>query len=335
MSKSRKSFDKGGIILISVVIITIAISLVLATKKEAKDMPYSVSNAIVEGYSALFETYKELGLNVKVDYVSIEEMNIDNCYVIVDQDWLDTDELLEWAEKGGTVVYVIPASYDDVVGGIDMEKMGEGKIIYVENATCLTNGWLLENRDTAYELYNYLCELPENQPIIFNEYYMYGDDQEGGGAQDNLWSITPLPIKMLVVQGMICIILFFSFAGKRFGKAQPLVSEVERTENEYIYSVAEIYKRADAWDVALGSYYHELKNRFRQLTRRDGDFLVLWRKEKMPEEDMVRELIAKVQQLKNKSKSEKLSQKEVMPLIEQIEHLMKIIDKRGEQYWKL
>lgn len=333
MRKSKKGFDKGGLILIGIVIVSMAICLMFATKKEARDMPYSVSSFITEGYSALFEAYKKLGLNVKVDYVPVEEMTTDRCYIIVDHGRIDQEGLFEWVQRGGILVYIV--STEDGRQEISCTDMGEGRIICVEDEDCLTNAWLLENRDAAYELYTYLVQLPEEMPIIFNEYYMYEDSTAEGNGQKNLWSITPLPIKLLILQGGLCIILFFFFAGRRFGKAQALISEVERTENEYIYSVAEIYKRAGAWDVVLGSYYHEMKNRFKLLTRREGDFLALWREEKMSEEEKVRQLLMQIEQLKNKSKTEKLSQKEVMPLIEQIEYFVKIIDKRRKQYWKL
>ena len=333
MAKTKKSGKANGIIFLFLLILCIVLLIILGNRKNLSGKDFSVQNDGEMGYSAIYKTLKKLGFDVKVGYTAISQASTDVCEMLVTDEYIYVEECSDWIEEGGTLIFIEDEAYGE--GEVQVSKVGKGLVIYVDNPEALTNSWLMEDSETAYNLYATLDEYVGTKPIIFNEYYLYNLDEDTTTAEQlNLWKVMPLPLKMIVIQLIICIIFFLIYAGKRFGKAEDLISETERMENEYIYSVAAIYKKAKGWDLVLESFYKALEDNLRKLTSKEGDLFHIWREEGLADEGCMKRVVQEMNLMKAQMAERKLKKDEVIPILEEIEYLMKIIDKRREEYWK-
>lgn len=333
MAKTKGSSKANGITFLFFLILCIILLIVLGSRKNLSGKDFSVHNDGNMGYSAIYTTLEKLGFDVKVGYTAIPQTSSSVCEMLVTDEYTYEEKCIKWVEDGGTLIFI---DYEaDGEGEVTVDKVGKGIVIYVDNAETLTNGWLMEDSQAAYDLYTALEEYVDVDTIIFNEYYLYDLDEDGTTVEQlNLWQVMPLPLRMIIIQLIICVVFFFIYAGKRFGKAENLVSETERMENEYIYSVAAIYKKAKAWDLVLESFYKALEDNLRKLTSKEGDLLHIWKEEGLADEVCMQRVVQEMNLMKAQMAERKLKKDEVVPILEQIEHLMKIIDKRREEYWK-
>lgn len=322
MKKASKSKDK--VLLVVVILICILVGVGVANRKQGTWSSYSVNSTSINGYSIFYETMQRLGMKVKTSSVPMEQIDQEACQVIVASDEFNIEEHLEWMEQGGVLVYIEDHEAESIE--INVSQMGSGMQIDVQGAALLANGMLASRTDDAYELYKVLEMYVANREIIFNEYYMHST------YEPTWWDVMPAFVKFMVLQGGLCLILYFWYEGKRFGKAMDLVEEVERKENEYLLAVAKLYKKAGAWDLAVTSYYNELQRKLKLLTRQEGDFLVIWEKEKLPEQKLAKSISQYIKSMKQKGKQ---NHKEAKKVLSMMEYLMQVIEQRREEYWKL
>lgn len=343
----KKSKNDGFAILLIIIPMCILLGISVANKNESTRSGYAVNSTSKSGYSVVYEALKRLGMNVRRGYTAIEQENTDTCQIVIESEFLieEIEALEEWVEAGGTLVYIEDSETETWV--IPTSK---GTWIELGSAEKLTNGYLIEDTEVAYELYETLAQYATGKEIIFNEYYMHSK------RGLNLWDVTPIFIKLTLVELALCVILYFWYAGKRFGKVVMLAEEVERTENEYVYAVASLYKKANAWELTVSSYYRELTHRLNALTRREENLVEAWEKEQLPDLEIAKKVNEYVEQIDgyrpNQTKDmidteqlfssqvnlakkiKKSKKKEVKQILNMMEHLMKIIDQRREQYWK-
>ena len=328
----KKNIKSELIILLIIIPTCIFLGISIANKSEGTWPSYSVNSLAKNGYSVIYESLQRLDMNVKRGYRSIMQEDIDTCQVVVGSEVIEEIEDLEqWVSDGGTLIYIGIEESHQVEEKV--KPIGKGKWIELGSAKQLTNEYLLENTEVAYELYEILADYGTGKEIIFNEYYL------DGGKHLNLWDVTPNFIRIALVELALCVILYLWYKGKRFGKVVMLAEETERIENEYVYAVASLYKKANAWELALSSYYKELLQKINALTRREEDLLEAWEKEKLPELEIAKKVSEYMKALSNNqaylsAKKKKSSKKEIKHILNMMEHLMKIIDQRREQYWK-
>lgn len=326
----NKRKNKVGKILILIVVMLLAIvvgSIISHTKEEAWQR-YSVTNHLGEGYGAIFETLKTLDLQVKRTYAKPSELPSEGCQVIVALE--DESQLEAWVEAGGIVVDIAYEEEDTIP--IIIETQGLGKWITIYGRESLTNKKLKEDTEIAYEVYKTLAQEAGERTIYFNEYYLSNQTVENF----KLWHMMPDYVKAMAIQLGIALILYFCYKGKRFGKVMSLPEEEERTENEYVYAAADLYRKAGAWDLVVHNYYEVLLERLRRLTRQEGDFLSMWHQEALPDFKIAEEVNTYMLQLESLGQVEKctLNKKQVQPIIEKITYLIKQVDQRREAYWK-
>lgn len=344
----KKGINNEFMILMIVIPICIFLGVGIANRSEGTWSNYSINSTARNGYSIIYEALQRLGMDVKGANIPISQMDEEVCQILVESETFEESDVLEeWVEAGGLLVYI----EKDRETEVEVSYIGEGTWIQIGSSKQLTNWYLLEDTEVAYELYQALASYAEGKEIIFNEYYMHSKDAP------NLWDVTPIFLKVTLIELVLWMVLYFWHAGKRFGKVVNLVEEVERTENEYIYAVANLYKKANAWELTLSSYYRELMQKINALTRREENLVEAWEKEQLPDLEMAKKVNqymeklygARFHQLTNRmdiersfesnpnlgSKRKKHNKKEVKQILSMMEHLMKTIDQRREQYWKL
>jgi tetratricopeptide (TPR) repeat protein len=239
---------------------------------------------------------------------------------------IDSEELKAWINDGGTLVYLTPqnmhfidfAGTPVVKGGLSIYKYGKGEII-AGDIDSISNKTLLRKRDSAYELYSEA--VIKGADTYFNENHIYIEN-----AETTLWDYVPLEGKFIVYQLVIVLAAFLYYKGKRFGKSVPYYEESERSENEYLYSAASLYRQARSYDLMVESYYHSL---LRELHCSHEEFLECWERQKLSSIDKAQ----KVYEFVNRKEKTKKA-KEYIQIVSILEQLRKIVRKRRDSYWK-
>lgn len=289
---------------------------------------YTVDNKARLGYSIFFETFKELKYPVERSLKEIPSQDINSIQVAAETGGfgINSEEIEAWIEDGGTLIYLTPqnlqfisyAGTPEVKGSLRVYTHGKGKII-ATNIDNLTNKTLVRNRDKAYELYSEMAAL--NKKIYFNEAHIYVKKVEA-----TLWDYAPIELKFIIYQIVLVLIAFFYYKSKRFGKPIPLYEEVEREENEYLYSAAALYKHTRCWDLMFENYYRSL---LKELKCSHENFLDYWEKENLPSLNKAQ----KVYEFASKD-DRKRKPKEYVQIVSTLEALSKILKKRRDLHWK-
>ena len=325
--KKKEIRDLLMFIILSIVVMFVAFFIQKGISNNIPD--YSVLNNTSKGCSAFYETLKELNLPAERTTETVEHFQKNSIQIIADGGTFDlsSSEIKSWISKGGTIVYLsssndVPLEYGNLPetqGSLEIYKYKSGKIINcdVDN---ITNKALSGKTDNAYELYQKIKGIAIGK-IYFNEAYLFS-------AADNksIWDYIPIEYKFILYQILLCIIALFYMKGKRFGKIVPLYEEVERTENEYLYSAASLYRQADCWDIMLESYYKSFSG---ELNCWNENWLEYWERENFPslsKAKMVYEFM--------ESHKEKISIKKYIQVVSTLDHLKSVLKKRRDTDWK-
>ncbi len=288
---------------------------------------YSVKNKSKAGSSIFYEALGELGLPVSISNKLITEIEPESVQIVVSNGVLDIEDeaIMLWVKKGGILVYLsymrAPIEYGDWLreeNGIDYYQYGKGFVLSFDKEH-ITNWALTKNKEDAYRLYKAIGEL--RRPIIFNEQHLYSVNVE-----NSLWYAIPLRYKWIIYQLLIAVLGYLYFAGKRFGKIQPLYEEAERDENEYLYAAAYTYQKAKCWDIVLNNYY---KYFLKKIHCTHDNWIDYWKKEDLPSLSKAEKLHDFMDSLRKKRKVG-----HYLRIVASIELLNKIISKRREQVWK-
>ena len=325
----KKKSDRDLIILIILIPVLLWGAFFISSRLEGNLPAYSVANKSSMGLSVFFEALEELDLPVSRIQEPVYVQDTGSVQLVAQHPDFDIndEDVMDWVADGGILVYLTtfdlqPPIYGvtpEISGSLRIYDYGAGRIIAAE-ASGLTNGSLGKDTSKAYDLLSEI-EILSAGHIYFNEYYMYS-----GLTKESLWSRTPAGIKFILYQLLIILAAFFYLRGKRFGKALPLYEEEERSENEYLYSVAALYSHAGCYDLILESYYNHFLSLLKY-TR--GNWPEYWTKENLPHGDIAREVYGFMQQ-----PPMKINRKKYLLMISKIEQLSAIIRKRSDVYWK-
>ncbi|MCT4564803.1 MAG: hypothetical protein N4A68_10905 [Maledivibacter sp.] len=326
------------------------LSLNFSGDKNNKSIPYSVLNKGSKGVSVIYEAMKELGYPVKLDLNNIEDKDYDNIQFVILSNYnsrfdINDDSIKAWIKMGGKLVCLyedigdIRLDYGKKIDSFTMHykdsgsvfSYGDGRVL-IGDSGLINNKALSRDTDGAYWILKQIDEWGYSR-IEFNEFYHYS-----GGKKKSLWEDMPKGIKFMLYQVAFLIASIIFYKGKRFGKPIPLYEEVERTENEYILSVASLYQKAGCWEVVFESYYRdfllEVQGLFGKNECIDEEWLELWEKKKLSRFNKAKELYdfkrSEISHIKNKKKKSK----KYLEMISIIESLKKIIMKRREDHWK-
>jgi len=332
-------------------LILLAIFLWMSMKYSANSQKtqklYSIFNKGENGISVFYETLKELEYPVKLVTSEISKQNKSVQIVAMPNSSsvfnINDMETKKWIEKGGSLIYLtdkldeINVEYGNKLDtyGVNEKEMsivyehGKGCLI-VGDTNLISNRVLTENTEGAYWLLNQIDKL-EYESVGFNEYYKYIDVEK-----PSLWKDTPSEIRIIIFQIILFVLTIIYYNGKRFGKPVPLYEEVERTENEFIYAVAALYKMGKCKETVLLSFYDDFVLNAATYFESDIDtvkkrIIELWEKEQLTELSKLKRVHNFM--LKETINDRKISSKKMMDIVLMIEHLNKILEKRRETRW--
>lgn len=169
----------------------------------------------------------------------------------------ERDALARWVRAGGTAVFLadnlegVPAAF-----GSD-QQIGKGRVYAFSTRRIITNRGMRDHRN-ALEMLGILDRhVGKRDLILFDEYH------HGVAESRSLWSYVSRRVWvamaiLLVAAGVLC-----HTRGRRFGAVRSVPkSESVRPGYEFVESVARLYRRAHASDLAEGilcsSFRHEL-----------------------------------------------------------------------------
>jgi len=289
---------------------------------------FSVENKSKDGCSIFYETLKELKLPVDRSISTVEMQDINSIQIVVPGGSFDinSSKVKNWVESGGVLVSLSSGNIHiidygvipKIKGSVNIYSYGKGTIIGADINT-ITNKTLLNNTDGAYELLSEMGTFNKSK-IFFNESYLFSQNNNM-----SLWDFFPLWLKFTVYQFIIALAAFFYYRGKRFGKPIPFYEETQRSENEYLYSAAALYRQTKAYDLILENFYKKLLN---ELNSNHENWLMLWERHSLPYLKEARRL-KEFMEINEKRKS-----KDYIKAIAIVEHLINIIEQRRESYWK-
>ncbi|WP_079489767.1 hypothetical protein [Maledivibacter halophilus] len=323
------------------------LSLNYADHRNDNGTSYSVLNRGSKGMSIIYETMKKLNYPVKLVLDNVEDKSHDKVQIIVSAKNnrkfnINNDEIKKWIKNGGKLVYLYEDlenrklkygkkinTYEKNDGSV--YSYGKGKIL-TGNIKLIANKTLTINTDGAYWILSQIDKWNYNS-LEFNEFYLYESSQK-----PSLWRDIPGGVKFILFQLAILIGAIIFYKGKRFGRPIPLYEEVERSENEYIYSVAALYHKAGCWEVVLKSYYDDFLLQVEGLFGKNEyikeEWLKLWENKNLPKLNKAKKLYRMINSLVSIDKSEKKRRKKYLETISIIEELKKILIKRRESHWK-
>jgi hypothetical protein len=325
--KARRSRDL--IIFLILIPIFLWAAFYISGRIENKLPAYSVINKSSMGYSVFYESLRELKLPVERSLKPVASQDTNSIQIVVPGGSFDinSEETKAWLNKGGILVHLATENFrllefvakPEIKDKLIIYKYGKGMVIGYD-AFAATNKQLMSKTDNAYEL---LTEIGKqgNKKIYFNEAHLFEAE-----TNKTLWDYVPLWIRFIIFQLIMSLAAFFYYKGKRFGKPIALYEEVERNENEYLYSASSLYRQAKAYDLMAENYYSNL---LRELKADEEDWLEQWEREQLPELNKAKQVHTFMKDMKGKKKP-----KDYIKIVSYIEQLTNMLKKRSDSYWK-
>ncbi|MBU3191981.1 hypothetical protein K9O30_21270 [Clostridium bowmanii] len=325
----KKKTNKDLFLFILIIPLFLFLSLYISTRMEKNLPPFSVVNKSKMGYSVFYQSLNKLNYPVERTLKQLIRCKTNSVQLIPPGGKfnINDQEVKQWVEKGGVLVYITPETSEsikyatsiDAKGNIKLYTYGKGRIINAD-ADFMTNKTLLKDTTNTYDLIKEIDNYSYDK-LYFNESYLFSS-----ATTKSIWDAIPIRFKYIIYQILIVLIAFFYYKGKQFGKAMPFHEEVERSENEYLYSAASLYRQAKCWDLMVDNYY---KNFLKGFVGKEEEWLEYWEKEKIPSLNQAKSVFEFMKKRKNKIKV-----KEYIHVVTMIEHLNKILDKRSGLHWK-
>lgn len=325
----KKRVSRDLIIFIILIPIFLWVAFQLSSSMDNRLPSYSVINKSKMGLSVFYETLKELNYPVERSLKTLNTENVGTVQIAAMGGEFDVNDIKvrNWIRDGGTLVYLANEKYPnigyavtpEIIGNISLYNYPNG-ILIVANVDNLTNEALVKDTQYAYELLE-VIHTYSSKGIYFNEAHLYPNS-----SSKSLWEAIPVEYKYIIYQILIVLAACMYYKGKRFGKPIPFYEEVERTENEYLYSAASLYRAVGAWDLMLENYYN---NFLKTINCREEDWLEYWKNEKLPDLGKAKRVNAFINGKKAKRKA-----KEYIQVVSTLEQLKKTFEKRREAYWK-
>ena len=133
-----------------------------------------------------------------------------------------------------------PILADDTGGVVAAYPLGKGSVTIVSDQSLFENGRLAlaDNAMLAFDLAT--AGLTEHGSVAFDEW------SHGHVAGDSWWSVLPRPFQVASVIIALSLVALGIGTGLRFGPALKLADESERTSDEYLTSMAVLYRRGGA-----------------------------------------------------------------------------------------
>ena len=150
--------------------------------------------------------------------------------------------------------------FRDEAGALAAEKaMGKGHVILLANSVAASNSAIVQ-ADNAILLYNIAAETLKNshRTIAFDEYH-HGVGFESHGSDDpfdrDMFASTPKPIRFVFLHLCALGALLVYVGNRRFGPLRSLHTPAYRASTDYVGSMARLFRRANAGDIAIVTLY--------------------------------------------------------------------------------
>lgn len=256
-----------------IIIIAAAGLLVYGFKGDLQQsVEYSGYNIEGDGTRALYLLSEQMGYDVKV-FTRPSRFLPDNATLVaigpileILENNLEKKYLKAWLERGNVLLLM---SNDDVEEYIeefgatepnDFGKydrgykygVGDGSIIYFADSEKYTNSGV-KNLEHGVQFIDALEE-SKNKTVLFNDYY-HGI----GSSGTNLWDILGFGGKLIIIQLVLCLLIYIFIVSRRFGKPVVVFETIKRKENEKLFALSNIYYKAKANGMALEIYLDNLK----------------------------------------------------------------------------
>lgn len=264
-------------ILIYVAVITIIVAAGLIVYGFKGDLQQSIEhsayNVEVDGTRALYLLSKEMGYDVEI-FTRPARFLPDNATVVaiepklgVLENYLEKKYFKEWLGRGNSLVLM---SYDvdieDYIEELDAKEpshfgqydqgykysVGDGSIIYFSDSEKYTNSGV-KDLEQGVQFIDALEEA-KYKKVLFNDYF-HGI----GSSGTKLWDILAFAGKLVIIQLVICLLIFVFIVSRRFGKPVVVFETIKRKENENLFALSNIYYKAKANGMALEIYLDSLK----------------------------------------------------------------------------
>ncbi len=146
--------------------------------------------------------------------------------------------------------------FSDSAGGVIISlREGEGTAIVLSDPYFITNAGLSEGDNLKLLVNVLLACVDDTKTVYFDEYH------HGFGERPTVLHLlkgTSLGWALLQVAGAVALLMYSR--GRRFGKPKPVLSEEHRSSVEYVTSLADIYRSAQASNVALSNLCDRMDN---------------------------------------------------------------------------
>ena len=248
------------------IFIFLMVTIYTSSDKAVNYPDYTTFSANNGGASLLFDGLKAMGFPVEASLRYINDAtDINDIQIIIAPSFLYYDEnqsqeIADWVLKGGNLLFFeedlsftreylknkIDFSNFITNGSFTRVKHGLGNI-YFGNADEITNKALMESPEKGQIIVN-IIGLHDYNKIYFNESY------HGYAVSERLWDGLPFMVKLACIQIFIITAACVLYFGKRFGRPLPLYEEDEREENEYVYTLSNLYIHAGMGEAAVNAY---------------------------------------------------------------------------------
>lgn len=340
-----KTKDKRYLIILLILFpVFLWLSITFTNDNEESLKPYSVLNKGKEGVSVIYQVFKDLGYDANLTLTEVNYQDIYSAQIVIEPNEpykleADQDIIKDWIRDGGSLIYLAPKwksidlDYGEEIDQFFLSGEEQAKaylyndgLLIIGDPKLLSNKTLTTNTDGAFWI-AMLLEDMNVKSIGFNEYYNYFE-----GQKPSLWRDIPSGIKFTIYQIVLVIAIIIYYYGKRFGKVAPLYEEVERAENEYIYSAASLFRRGELREDVVINLYNDflsfLEDKIGYYSiESTTSWVEAWEQEKLPDINEAQKLYGFVNSIKE---GKKISSKEMLEVISNIEHLKKILTK-GER----
>lgn len=148
--------------------------------------------------------------------------------------------------------------FADADGALALHKaVGKGHVLVVADSIAASNADI-RKADNAVFLVNIAAEaVGSGQGVIqFDEYHHgVGFEVAADAPEEGVWQALPLSLRLVVWQALALGLLLVWNGNRYFGRPRSLPQETYRPMTDYVGSMARLYRRADAADLALMTLY--------------------------------------------------------------------------------
>lgn len=152
--------------------------------------------------------------------------------------------------------------FRDEGGALAAEKsMGRGHVIILANSVAASNSAIVQ-ADNAILLYNIAAETlkTSRRTIAFDEYHHgVGFENRGSGqvAEGGMFASAPKPVRFLLLHLCALGAVLLYVGNRRFGPIRTLHAVPYRASTDYVGSMARLFRRANAGDIAIVTLYRQ------------------------------------------------------------------------------